>query len=322
MVGFWPFGTWYGYQLLKRYQYDIVNTWFAVPSGPTGRHLAAAAAVPHVLTMAGGDIYDPVKWFTPDKNPLLRQVVRWVLRTADAHIAVSSDLARRAVALYGCPGPIEVIPLGLAPPRPAGPHPSRGALGLDAQAVYIVSLARLVRRKNLAALVEACSAVGDADVRLLLLGDGPERGALEALAAARGLERRVVFKGFVDEDEKQTLLRAADIFALPSLHEAFGLVYLEAMQAGLPIVATRPGGQEDFLEEGVTAHLVDAGDPAALTAALARLVRDRAARRRMGEAAAAVAASFTAAAAARRYEAVFARLVQSAQMRQFTTSDM
>lgn len=320
MVGFWPFGTLYGYTLLTRYTYDLVNTWFAVPSGPTGVHLAAASGVPHVLTLAGGDVYDPAKRYTPDKSRLLAAVVRRVLRAADMRVAVSSDLARRAVALYGCPPPLEVISLGLAsampsaassgPYRPAGEPPDRRALGLDPDAVYVVSLARLVRRKNLTALVEACAAVRVGNVRLLLLGDGPERLPLEQLARERGFANRIQFKGFVDETEKQALLRAADIFALPSLHEAFGLVYLEAMQAGLPVIATRTGGQEDFLDEGLTAHLVEPGDPVGLVEALDRLAGDPAARRRMGTAARAAAAAFTAEATAARYEVMFDRLVR------------
>jgi glycosyltransferase involved in cell wall biosynthesis len=319
MIGFWPFGTFYGYTLLKRHKYDLINTWFAVPSGPTGVHLAAASGVPHVLTLAGGDVYDPTKRYTPDKSRLLAAIVRRVLSAADMRVAVSSDLARRAVALYGCPPPLEVISLGLASAMPSaaspgadwpdGSSPDRRELGLDPDAVYVVSLARLVRRKNLTALVEACAAVGVDKVRLLLLGDGPERLPLEQLARERGFGSRIRFKGFVDEAEKQALLRAADIFALPSLHEAFGLVYLEAMQAGLPIIATRAGGQEDFLEEGLTAHLVEAGDAAGLVEALNRLAGDPDARRRMGTAARAAAAAFTSEATAARYEALFERLV-------------
>ena len=97
--------------------YDVVNSWFAVPSGPTGVHLARHFGAPHVLTMAGGDIYDPSKWYTPDKNPLLGAAVRRVLAASDGHVAVSTDLARRARGLYGFQGPIDVISLGAAAPQ-------------------------------------------------------------------------------------------------------------------------------------------------------------------------------------------------------------
>ena len=127
MVGFWPSGTLYGYALLRHHTYDLINTWFAVPSGPTGVHLAAACGVPHVLTLAGGDIYDPVKRYTPDKSRLLAAVVRHVLKAADMRVAVSHDLARRAVALYGCPPPLEVISLGLPSAMPPATRPAAEA---------------------------------------------------------------------------------------------------------------------------------------------------------------------------------------------------
>jgi glycosyltransferase involved in cell wall biosynthesis len=307
MLAFWPVGVRHGRALLARERpYDVLNTWFAVPSGPTGVHLARRAGLPHVLTMAGGDIYDPSKWYTPDKNPVLGQAVRWVLRSADAHVAVSSDLARRARELYGFHRPVEVIPLGSE--APDFPPADRAALGLAPGLTYVVTVGRLVRRKNLPVLVEAVAALGRPDVHLLVVGDGPEQGALEALARERGLAGRVQFRGFVPQAEKYQLLANADLFALPSLHEAFGLVYLEAMHCGLPVVAAKPGGQEDYLEEGVTGFLLPPDDREGLTRALRRLVEDPALRARMGAVNRERARGFTATAAARRYAALFERL--------------
>jgi glycosyltransferase involved in cell wall biosynthesis len=268
--------------------------------------LARRFGIPHVLTLAGGDVYDPSKWYTPDKNPVLGRVVRWVLRSADAHVAVSTDLARRARILYGFDRPIEVIPLGSD--VPVFPPADRAALGLDEDAVYVITVGRLVRRKNLGTLIEAVAALGRPEVHLIVVGDGPEQGALEALAAARGLAGRVQFRGFVPQSLKYQLLAASDIFALPSLHEAFGLVYLEAMHCGLPVVAARPGGQEDYLEEGVTGFLLPPEDRAGLSRALERLVADPALRARMGETNRERARGFTAAHAAARYTALLERL--------------
>jgi glycosyltransferase involved in cell wall biosynthesis len=306
MVSFWPIGVRHGRGLLERGRYDAINTWFAVPSGPTGVQLARRSGTPHVLTMAGGDIYDPSKWYTPDKNPLLAGVVRWVLRSADAHVAVSNDLARRARELYGFERPIEVISLCVDPP--VFPPATRAELGLDPGLTYVITVGRLVRRKNLARLLEALAALDRLEVHILVVGDGPEQGPLQALARERGLGERVHFRGFVPEAEKFQLLANADIFALPSLHEAFGLVYLEAMHCGLPVVAARPGGQEDFLEEGVTGFLMPPDDLGGLRRALASLAGDRAQRERMGAAGRERAKSFTVDRAAARYEALFERL--------------
>ena len=131
-------------------------------------------------------------------------------------------------------------------------------------------------------LVEAVAALGRPDVRLIVVGDGPEQAPLEALAAERGLAGRVQFRGFVPQEVKYQLLAASDIFALPSLHEAFGLVYLEAMHCGMPVLAAKPGGQEDYLEEGVTGFLLAPEDREGLTRALGRLAADPELRARIG----------------------------------------
>ena len=310
MLSFWPVGVRHGRRALAGRGYDVVNSWFAVPSGPTGVHLARRFGAPHVVTMAGGDIYDPSKWYTPDKNPVLGAVVRRVLAASDARVAVSTDLARRARDLYGVDRPIDVIALGTPAPRfaPAG----RAELGLDPGAVYVVAVGRLVRRKNLAALLAAVARLDRQDVRLLVVGDGPEEAGLAARAGELGLAGRVEFRGFVPEETKYQLLAAADIFALPSLHEAFGLVYLEAMHCGLPVIAARPGGQEDYLEDGRTGYLVAPHDVAALHRALERLVADPELRATMGARNRAAAQRFTVASAAGAYEDLFDRMARPA----------
>ena len=312
MISFWPIGVRHAKRVLARERYDVVNTWFAVPSGPTGAWAARHFKAPQVLTMADGDIYDPSKWYTPDKNPLLARVVRSVLHGADALASVSTDLARRAELMYGLGGrrEIEIISLGMSPPILPEPLP-REALGLDPAKSYLIVVGRLVRRKNLSGLLRALAGVGDPNVDLVVLGDGPERGPLEDLARALDLSARVHFKGYVDETTKHRLLQAADVFVLPSLHEAFGLVYLEAMHAGLPVIATKPGGQEDYLIDGETGYLVPTDDVLTLTTAIRQLTRDPDLRRRMGERARTIAGRFTVQSAAAKYERLFRSLIKN-----------
>ena len=306
MISFWPIGIRHGRRLLENRTYDVVNSWFAVPSGPTGIHLARCLRAPHVVTMAGGDIYDPSKWYTPDKNPILRAAVRRVLAASHGHVAVSTDLARRAREIYGFQGPIDVISLGAPAPRfdPA----SRAQLGLEPGVVYIATVGRLVRRKNLTALIMALHRLGRDDVQLLVIGDGPEQAALQAQAQQLGLGHRVQFRGFVPDSTKYQLLAAADVFALPSLHEAFGLVYLEAMHCGLPVVAGRPGGQEDYLSDGRTGYLVPHDDAESLLEALQKLVSNPELRAAMSAHNRTVAQRFSIAATADEYESLFSRI--------------
>ena len=306
MLSFWPIGLMHGRRVLSGRRYDVVNSWFAVPSAPTGIGLSRHLGIPHVLTMAGGDIYDPSKWYTPDKNPLLGFAVRRVLAASDAHVAVSTDLARRARSLHGFQRHIDVIPLGM--PSPQIQSADRASLGLDPNRIYVAAVGRLVRRKNLSALIAALERLGRDEVDLLVIGDGPEKLRLKAQAEAAGLRGRVQFRGFVNEETKFRLLNAADMFALPSLHEAFGLVYLEAMHCGLPVIAAKPGGQEDYLDDGRTGFLVAPDDVDGLVGALQRLVDDSALRAKMSVHNRVVANRFSVRTTAARYESLFARV--------------
>jgi glycosyltransferase involved in cell wall biosynthesis len=270
MLSFYPAGALLGRRLVRRYSYDVVNTWFAIPSGPIGAHVARYGRLPHVLTLIGGDVYDPSKWYSPHRNVVLGKVVRSVLNGADRHTAISADIARRAKESHGFRRPIDVIPLGIN--LPSFTSCSRDALGLDGDKRYVIGVGRLVRRKNYPALIRALKALGRKDVELLIVGNGPERDNLKTLATSLRLGEQVQLLGFVPEERKFQLLSNSDIFALPSLHEGFGLVYLEAMSCGLPVIAGTTGGQNDFLVDGETGFLVDHDDIDSLKVAMEKLL--------------------------------------------------
>ncbi|MEO2047697.1 MAG: glycosyltransferase family 4 protein [Pirellulales bacterium] len=281
MLSFYPFGIAEGTKLVKKYGYDVINTMFAIPSGPTGVHLSKRHCIPHLLTIVGGDIYDPTKWYSPHRNPLLKPVVKRVLSKADRHTAISHDIERRARQFYKFDREIEVIPLGIKMPKfsPA----SREQLGLDINKQYAITVGRLVRRKDLPTLIRALHLLQRPELDLIVLGDGPELDNLKAIAQELGVSTQIQFRGFVPEELKYQLLTQSDVFALPSLHEGFGLVFIEAMHCGLPVVATTNGGQEDFLQDGKTGFMVASGDPLALKNALARVLDDSEWAARSGE---------------------------------------
>ena len=160
MVSFWPIGIRHGRAAaggprLRRGQQLVRGA-----ERPYRRASGPAASVRRMsLTMAGGDIYDPSKWYTPDKNPLLGAAVRRVLAASDGHVAVSTDLARRARSLYGFRRPIDVISLGAAAPTvPAGF--AGGARARARTSSTSPRSGRLVRRKNLASLIRLCIGSG------------------------------------------------------------------------------------------------------------------------------------------------------------------
>ncbi|MDZ7651165.1 MAG: glycosyltransferase [Burkholderiaceae bacterium] len=125
------------------------------------------------------------------------------------------------------------------------------------------------------------SAGGRARLRLAIVGDGPQRAEVEAVIAATGMEPYVWLAGA--RDDIPSVVRGLDIFALPSLAEGISNTILEAMACGLPVVATRVGGNPDLVHDGQTGLLVPPADPRALGEALLALLHEPAARRRLGQ---------------------------------------
>jgi glycosyltransferase involved in cell wall biosynthesis len=138
-----------------------------------------------------------------------------------------------------------------------------------------VAVARLNPVKDIATMLRAVSAVVEhrPDFHLDLVGDGPSRAALEVLRGELGLERHVTFHG-VSDDVRRFLENAA-VFVQTSISEGISLTVIEAMAAGLPVVATHVGGTPEVVEDGVTGLLVPSGEPSAVANALVSLLTDR-----------------------------------------------
>jgi glycosyltransferase involved in cell wall biosynthesis len=132
---------------------------------------------------------------------------------------------------------------------------------------YIFALGRHVHQKGFDVLLRAMAQVPDSH-DLILAGDGPDRGSLEALAAELGLADRVVFRGRIEAALVRQYMKGADLFVLPSRHEPFGIVNLEAMASGTPVVATRVGGVPEFVDHEVNGILVEPGHVEALSDAI------------------------------------------------------
>ena len=175
MAAFLPAGTRLGNRLVSELSFDVVNTWFAIPSGIVGSAVAKKNGIPHVLTFIGGDIYDPSKWYSPHQFYPAGLAVRRVLRQADSHVAISTDIVGRAKEHFGFNRPVEVIPLGIHEPQFV--PKTREELGLDASKKYVVAVGRLVRRKDYPTLLKAAGlTVPRAAVGLDLL-DAKKRSA-------------------------------------------------------------------------------------------------------------------------------------------------
>jgi glycosyltransferase involved in cell wall biosynthesis len=308
MFSFLPCGVAKGLQILRKKEYDVLNTHFAIPSGPTGLVLSRLFHTPLVLTIIGGDIYDPTKRLSPTRNPVLRGIVSRVLNSSSQIIAISEDIKSRAREDLQCQRDIEVIHYGLATPH--FEEKSRSELGLPEGEVILITIGRLIKRKALDDLLMALAELEHPGPRLLIIGEGPEEKQLRDLAGRLGLSSQVQFLGAIWGERKFQYLAAADIFVLPSAHEGFGLVFLEAMHCGLPVIASSTGGQTDFLKDGETGFLVPVGDVSALADRISRLAGDTDLRERVSRFNKEYVKRFDISGVAERYEALFSEVIQ------------
>jgi len=215
-----------------------------------------------------------------------RRLANRVLSTCPTRVlAVSEDLRRHIVAEGFAPDQVGVIYNGISirpHTTPAERAEIRGRLGVDHATLVVGTIARLDPVKNLETLIEATVLVRATHaVRLVIVGDGPERGQLEHLAASRGIADAVTFLGH--RDDAREWLAGCDVFVNCSVSEGVSLTILEAMAAGLPVVATRVGGTPEVVtaECGV---LVPARNPRAISDALARLDNNEVLRTELGAA--------------------------------------
>ncbi len=247
-----------------------------------------------------------------------RLAYRFVARAASRMVAVSDDIARDLVERVGVrPGGLVTVYNGidLAAVRRPGEGPRvRRELGLDPDAPVVGAIGNLFPVKGHTYLVQAAARLARdwPDLVVLLCGRPILEAELEAEAARLGVGDRVRFLGF--RDDVGALLDALDVFVLPSLSEGLSLSLIEAMAAGTPVVTTAVGGNPELVEDGVTGLLVPPRDPAALAAAVGRLLADRALGRRLADRARARAEStFAVEGMLARYEALYDEMLGAAR---------
>jgi glycosyltransferase involved in cell wall biosynthesis len=238
-------------------------------------HLLQSAAVAHSLDIplvVTTHFHPPMTAEPSLKRGLLNAedvLFGWTVYREARAIVTHTELERQWVREFAPTGRIEVIPSGIdlaawksdGAAAPSAPAPS----GLPSE--FMLYAGRVAANKGLPVLFEALARIPRSErIPLVVMGrDWGQRAALEALARERGLASSVVWLGHVDSDVTyRAVFRRARLLVLPSEWEAFGLVLLEAMAAGVPIVASAVGGVPEVLENGRAGLLVPAGDPGAL----------------------------------------------------------
>ena len=257
------------WRLCRRARYDVIHVHWPLPLALFGWAAQRARPAGLVTTFYGVEL----RW-VKTAMPFLRGFLRWAARRSDRVVAISSYTAAEVRELVQLP--IEVIPYTTSlPPPPPVPRTARRSPGAPFTVLFV---GRLVERKGVSHLVDAVNLLlPGAEVRLVIVGDGPERARIEARVRDRGLDGRVAVRGQVSDAELQAAYAGADAFVLPAVvdrrgdTEGLGVVLLEAMNHRVPVIASAIGGITDIVEDGVSGLLVPPGDAPALAAALGRL---------------------------------------------------
>lgn len=301
---------------LRREPVDVVHChgWKADLAGWLARRLGLGRRVPFVGTIHG--------WHGAVQGDARVRASEWldaqVLRRGfDFVIANSSATYAEAEAMGFARERLRVIHYGIAPldwsvSRIATERMQvRKKLGLGEETRLVICVGRLSPEKGHRFAIEALRELvheRQQDVVLAILGHGPERENLEALAQSCGVAERVRLAGFTREVDAH--LAAADLFLLPSLQEEFGQVTLEAYRLALPVAASRTWGIPDVVEDGVSGVLFEPGSPGAIAAALRGLLEDPARARALGQGGhARFLERFTARVMVAHHEALYAELL-------------
>ena len=262
--------------LLAGRSFDLLHAHTAVPDGDAARQLATRVGRPFVCTIHG---YDALWLRSPGP---VRTAILAVFREAARVICVSERVRTSCLEHDPRPDHFSVIHHGVdLPAEPRDPW-----LKLPTGRRVILSVGNLIPQKGFAELLEALAMVRTScpSVHLVIVGSGPELLRLRRLRAALDLRDHVDFVGWQPHERLLALYPQADVFCLASRDEGFGVVYLEAMAHGIPVIGSRGEGIADIIVDGDNGLLVPACEPAPLASAITCLLGDRELRRRLGTA--------------------------------------
>lgn len=262
-------------RLHRKWPFDLVHAHYAVPAGRAARGFARSRGLPLVVSEHGAGVYDVAR-----RSERARRRVAEVLSGARLVLCNSRGVGEAVERLGVAPERLRVVHLGAEPPADA---PAK----LDAPT--LVTSGYLVARKRHRDVLRALALLRDElpEARYRIVGDGPERPRLERLARELGLAGAVELRGRLEPRAALRAVAECHLMAMPSLDEAFGVAYVEAMAAGLPAVgcAGEAGPEEIAALAGGDGGmvLVPARDPAALAGALRELLGDRERLQELGE---------------------------------------
>jgi glycosyltransferase involved in cell wall biosynthesis len=267
MVSYVLLASWHVVRLARAHQIDSTLAFFSVPGGIVARWVNLWTRIPYVISLRGGDVpgTEPhLKFFYRVLQPLRRDI----FKHARAVCAPSQGL--KALSEKTDPFPVQVVPNGIDTDL-FRPEPQRRL-----KAPTLLSVGRLHAQKNVGYLLNLVAALkSKTEVRALIIGDGPERPGLEAIAASLGITDSVQFSGWLPRDEVRQAYQSATFLVHSSSYEGMSNVILEALASGLPVVASQIPGNTELIQDGANGFLFDSGeDPAELADHISLLFQD------------------------------------------------
>ncbi len=297
-------------------RYDLVHSHYWTSVEP-GLRLAERLGVPHVFTGHTVAVIKEHAGGAPEQEAR-KKIEAVALRLSHAVVTFTEEESTLLHALLGLPpGRAHTVPMGVDPTlfRPQPRAEARAALGIGPHDRVVLSVGRIEPYKGTDMLVRSLALLrGPRDVRLLVVGGSegePGVDWLHKTARLSGVIDLLDWRAAVPQPELPPYYAAADVCAVPSLHETFGLAALEAMACGTPVVASDAGGLRGLVRHGETGLLCRPGDAAALAEALDAVLGGPSRARRMGEAGLALAEPFTWEASAVRLAEVYRQVVSA-----------
>ena len=229
---------------------DVIHVHYLFPPGIIGLLLKYLKKAPLVVTAHGGDINDMA-----ERNPVNKLLTCLILKKADAVVSVSRDIKEKILTRYRIPeNRIKVVDMGvdreifhpIEPPPPKKP--------------YLLFVGRLEKIKGPDIAVKAISLL-PSDFHLFIVGEGEEKEKLKNLAGSEGVKERVHFLGGVPPDTLPSLFHTSFLTLIPSREEPFGLVGLESMSCGTPVLASGKGGLGEYIKDGINGFLLPSPEP-------------------------------------------------------------
>jgi len=261
--------------ILFREPVNHIHTHWIIPQGFIGAVFRRVWKVPHVATVHGSDL----NILTHHK--ILTSFARFIIRNSDI-ITVNSKYMRRELEYLApdCSAKIRVIPMGIDPAK------FQKSIIIDMKQKHktshiVLSVGRLIDWKGTIYLINAMPDVirKYPDTQLLIAGSGPEHDSLSQRVRELGLENNVTFLGIISNEELSSYYHSADVFVLPSINkdgktEALGVVLLEAMASGCPVIGSNVGGIPDIIVDGESGFLVPEQNPHVLAERIVQLLSD------------------------------------------------